>query len=93
MLPLFGPMQDLNLESHSSTRPCCLCQADTADVPFKDFRDDAEWRDTIYDQATWLALHPFACQLMFQGTTEAWFSKSALTYLFHQIPTIEEELT
>lgn len=49
----------LELQRYSSLCPCCFCEANSADLPWTDFRPDvAPWLDRVWTAADWLAQHP-----------------------------------
>ena len=55
--------KDLRLENQGSHQRCCLCKANTSDVPWTHIAD-AAWQGTVYtSRAAWAASHPNACML------------------------------
>lgn len=48
----------LGLENYNSRTPCGCCQANITDRPWKDGRDTAAWRSTVWKNPAWWAARP-----------------------------------
>ena len=67
--------QGYGLEVPQLRTPCAFCAANASDLPWTDARASAQWRGHCFkhlDHASWLALHPTACQVFHvSGVTNA----------------------
>ena len=56
--------KDLRLENQGAHKRCCLCKANTTDIPWTHIRADAAWHGTVHtSRPAWAATHPNACLL------------------------------
>lgn len=55
--------KDLRLPNCNSNEPCCLCPANSTNIPWYDFRPTARWLTCIYTEIAWRASGFATCEI------------------------------